>query len=714
MARTQWQRMVWWVAGIAGTLVVAAALALALSGSAEATLLADPGVLVRWGRPIINGLADLAASVTIGGSMLLVFVLAVRTPAWERARTVVAAAATVWTIALTAQLVFTYAAVSGRPIGEPGFGNELAYYLTELGAGKARLVTLILAALTSVAAVAIAGWGSALLTLVMSVSVIIPIAVLGHAAGAQNHDLAMNAGFIHIVTVGIWVGALLVLMLVRPVLSAGRAAGAVAGAAARAGSDRGERHRGGNDPSATERPGRDRAGRPRGGRELSTAGPDVTGAAARFSTIAAWCYVGVAVSGIANAVLRLGDLSGLGTTYGSLLIAKIVAFGLLGFAGAWHRRSTIAALAERPRAFWRLAGGELFVMAAAMGLAVVLASTAPPVPQDPIEAPSPAQVLSQRDVPLPPTFGRWFSEFYPDLLFGALTVVMAVVYIRWVLRLRRRGDSWPLGRTVPWLLGVLGFGYLNLGGAAVYGHILFSAHMIAHMSLVMILPILLVLGAPVTLAVRALPARHDGSRGPREWLLAIVHSRWAGFLSNPIVAAGNVIVSMAVFYFTPLIVFAMTTHIGHVLMIVHFTLIGYLFVNVLIGIDPGPTRPGYPLRLVLLLATMAFHAFFALAIMSMTDLIGADYFGRLGLPWGVDALADQYTGGQITWGIGELPSLALAVTLALMWAKTDERTARRTDRQADRDGGAELAEYNAMLARLADEEPEDSSHSPTR
>ncbi len=676
--------MVWWAAGIAGALVVATLLALAISGSAAPTLVSDSGALVRWGRPIVNGLRDLTAAVTIGGSMLLVFVLAAHTPAWQRARTVVAAAATLWTLALAAELVFSYAAVAGRPIGAPGFGSELAYYLTDLGAGKARLVTLIIAALTSMAAVAIAGWGSAMLTLALSLSTIIPIAVLGHAAGAENHEIAMNAGYLHIVTVAIWVGALLVLMLVRPVLPAARTGAGGAG---------------GPGDSTNRRP-----GRAPHGRDAAQAGdgPDVVTVARRFSTIAAWSFVGVAVSGVANAALRIGEPSGLGTTYGYLLIAKTVAFGLLGLAGAWHRRATIAALAGAPRSFWRLAGGELFVMAAAIGLAVVLASTAPPVPQEPIASPSPAQLLSQRDVPPPPSFAHWFSEFYPDLLFGALTVVMALVYVRWVLRLRRRGDAWPVQRTIPWLLGVVGFGYLNLGGAAVYGHILFSAHMIAHMSLVMILPILLVLGAPVTLALRALPARRDGSRGPREWLLAIVHSRWAGFLANPVVAAANVVVSMVVFYFTPLIVYAMTTHLGHILMVVHFTLVGYLFVNVLIGIDPGPKRPGYPLRLVLLLGTMAFHAFFALAIMAMTDLIGAPYFGRLGLPWGVDALADQYTGGQITWGIGELPSLALAVTLAIMWAKTDERTARRQDRQADRDGGAQLAEYNAMLAGLAE------------
>src|SRR5690625_4629933 len=214
--------------------------------------------------------------------------------------------------------------------------------------------------------------------------------------------------------------------------------------------------------------------------------------------------------------------------------------------------------------------------------------------------------------------------------------------------LHRRGDAWPIHRTVVWVCAAVVFGYLNLGGPAVYGHVLLSAHMLGHMAMVLIVPILIVLSAPVTLALRALPARRDGSRGPREWILLLVHSKWGNFWSHPIIAAGNLIASMLLFYFTPLIVFAMTTHIGHVLMVVHFTLVGYLFINVIIGIDPSANRPAYPMRLVLMFATMIFHAFFGVAIISMKGLIGAPFFGQLGLSWGVDAALDQRIAGEIT------------------------------------------------------------------
>jgi hypothetical protein len=188
------------------------------------------------------------------------------------------------------------------------------------------------------------------------------------------------------------------------------------------------------------------------------------------------------------------------------------------------------------------------------------------------------------------------------------------VYLRWVARLHRRGDTWPVGRTVSWVLGVVVLVWTGNGGPAMYGHVLFSAHMVQHMILAMVIPIFLVLGAPVTLAMRALPPRHDGSRGPREWILTIVHSRYGQFFAHPVVAAVNFAGSMIVFYYSPAFELALRTYAGHLAMTIHFLLAGYFFANALIGVDPGPKRIGYPQRLLLLFATMAAHAFFGVAL----------------------------------------------------------------------------------------------------
>jgi len=240
--------------------------------------------------------------------------------------------------------------------------------------------------------------------------------------------------------------------------------------------------------------------------------------------------------------------------------------------------------------------------------------------------------------------------------------------------------------------------WVTNGGVNVYEKFLFSSHMLAHMTLGMFVPLLLVPGAPITLALRSIHKRDDGSRGIREWLLIAVHSKPFAILANPIVAAGIFTASLWVFYFSPVFGWATTNHVGHQWMIVHFVLSGYLFVQSLIGIDPSPQRLPYPVRLVVLLATMAFHAFFGLAIMTGTGLLLASWYGAMGWDTGISAIADQQAGGGIAWSVGEIPNAILALTIVFLWSRSDARETKRLDRQADRDGDAELAEYNRMLA----------------
>jgi len=258
-----------------------------------------------------------------------------------------------------------------------------------------------------------------------------------------------------------------------------------------------------------------------------------------------------------------------------------------------------------------------------------------------------------------------------------------------------------VGRIISWAAGVIVLVYVTSGPPAAYGRVLFSGHMISHMTMSMVVPALLVLGAPVTLAMRSLSARHDGSRGPREWLIAVIDSRFIRVVSSAPVATALFAGSLIAFYYTPAFHLALTTHVGHELMQVHFLVVGYLFASMLVGVDPGPRRPPYPIRLLLLFATMAFHAFFGVALFTGDTVLQASYFGGLGRTWGASPLADQHLGGGLAWALGELPTLALAIVLAVQWARSEDREARRLDRAADRSGDAELNAYNEMLARLA-------------
>lgn len=638
----------------------------AFTGAVAPTVLRDPGALVRWGLPVASTAAELAASATLGGLVLLVTVLVRRADAGvlRAASGVTAVAAGVWTLVAVVELVLTYANVAGLPLTDPAFGGELGQFVTQFELGRVLLVVVIAAAVVTALSLLVTSPTAAAWTAVVVVVALWQSAQTGHASGAAGHDLATSAMFLHLVGAAVWIGTLLAL-----------------------------------SPLA---------------RRL---GADLAPAVARFSVIAAWCLVAVAVSGTVNAVLRLGSWSDLGTRYGILLLVKIALFGVLGLLGLAHRRRVVARLTGDARApatwlFWRLVLVELTVMGAVSGVAVALGSSAPPVPDALIADPTPAEIVTGHPLPPEPDTMAWLTQWRWDVLLACAAVAGLLVYLRWVVRLRRRGDAWPWARTASWVAGMLLFFWTTSGGPAMYGHILFSAHMVQHMLLAMVIPVLLALSAPVTLALRALPSRAataragaqgaDASRGPREWILVLVHSRWGRFLAHPVVAAANFAGSMVVFYYTDVFAWALRSEVGHYAMVLHFSLAGYLFANALVGVDPGPTRPPYPQRLLLLFATMAFHAFFGVALISGEALLVPDWYGLMGREWGPSALVDQQRGGGVAWGIGELPTLALAIGVAVAWAKDDERTARRRDRRVARDGDVEMDEYNAMLARLAE------------
>lgn len=275
-------------------------------------------------------------------------------------------------------------------------------------------------------------------------------------------------------------------------------------------------------------------------------------------------------------------------------------------------------------------------------------------------------------------------------------------YLAGVIRLARRGDHWSLPKTLFWSAAMILLLFTTSSGLYVYGVYLFSVHMIAHMILSMAIPLLMVLATPVTLAARAIHARGDGSRGPREWILAAVHSRYLGIIGHPLVAAPVFALSLIVFYYTPLFRWALSDHLGHQWMTVHFILTGYLFALALLDGDPHPNRPPYPLRLVIVLATMAFHAFFGLSLILGESLLAPEWFGAMGREWGLPPLEDQQQGGELAWGLGEIPTLVLAILVTWSWSRGDDREQKRRDRQADRTEDEELRAYNQMLQERAE------------
>ncbi|MFE4251584.1 cytochrome c oxidase assembly protein [Streptomyces sp. NPDC056910] len=300
---------------------------------------------------------------------------------------------------------------------------------------------------------------------------------------------------------------------------------------------------------------------------------------------------------------------------------------------------------------------------------------------------------------LPPfTLGRgleWSAD--PFFLIGCL--VALGLYGWGVVRLARRGDRWQVGRTLSFVVGVLTVMLVMCTKLNDYGMVMFSVHMVQHMVISMLSPILLLMGAPITLALRAMPVARRGAKGPRELLLMFLHSRYMRIITHPAFTIPLFIASLYALYFTPIFDTLMGSKVGHLGMMVHFLAVGLVFFWPIMGVDPGPHRPGYVMRMLELFAGMPFHAFFGIALMMASGpMIGTYEHPPASL--GIDALADQTAAGGIAWAFSEVPSVLVLLALLFQWKKSEDRQARRKDRAADRDGDQELAAYNAYLASL--------------
>ncbi|MDQ0912471.1 cytochrome c oxidase assembly protein [Streptomyces canus] len=298
----------------------------------------------------------------------------------------------------------------------------------------------------------------------------------------------------------------------------------------------------------------------------------------------------------------------------------------------------------------------------------------------------------------PFTLGRGL-QWSADPFFLVACLLALGLYTWGVVRLRRRGDAWSVGRTISYVAGVLSIGLMMCTSLNDYGMVMFSVHMVQHMVISMLSPILILLGAPVTLALRALPVAGKGRKGPRELLLALLHSRYMRIITHPAFTIPLFIASLYGLYFTPVFDFLMGSKTGHIAMMVHFLAVGVVFFWPIIGVDPGPQRPGYLMRMLELFAGMPFHAFFGIALMMASEPM-VETFKNPPASLGIDALSDQNYAGGIAWAFSEIPSVLVLIALLFQWYGSEQRQAKRTDRAADRDGDKDLEAYNAYLASL--------------
>ncbi|MEU6563840.1 cytochrome c oxidase assembly protein [Nocardia nova] len=643
------------VLSVAVTALVAP-IVVSLSAARALTLLGipDPGPLTTYGLPAVRALADFSGAIAVGSLLFAAFLCPPQRDGLldvggYRALRRAGIAALAWAVSSALLVPLTLSDTTGQPVGSLLRPDQIWHAIGKVDVAGSWRATAIMAILLAIGCRLALRWGWTPVLFAWSLLCLIPIALTGHSSAGGAHDIATNSLILHLVGMAVWVGGLFALLAYAM----------------------------------------------RGGK--------YTGLAAhRFSLVATCAFAVIAVSGVLNAWVRMSWGELFDTTYGRLVIAKTVALCVLGVLGFLQRRRALPALAENPgsrSALVSYAGVEVLIFAATIGLAVGLGRTPPP---DLKRAPSPTEVELGYNLAGPPTVGRILFDWRFDIMFGTLSIVLAVLYLAGVRRLRRRGDGWPVGRTIAWLCGCLVLLIATSSGVGRYAPAMFSVHMAQHMLLSMLAPVLFALGGPVLLALRALPAAgRDAPPGPREWVLAAVHNPVSRFMTQPVVATAFFIIGFYALYLGGIFDAVVGEHGAHLAMNLHFLVSGYLFYWVVLGIDPKPRQVEPLTKVGMVFGSLPFHAFFGVALMSMTTVMGDWFYRALGLGWNSDLLGDQRTGGGLAWASGEIPLVLVMLALLMQWSRSDNRTAKRIDRAADRDHGAALAAHNAMFAELA-------------
>ena len=550
--------------------------------------LPDPGVLVGWLVPVASAAADLAGIATIGFLILAAVLLPssgrdVQGLAVDAVR-IARRSAWVWVGATVVTFVVTAADVFAVTLG--GLRMDLLVALlrdSEVGRGIALQAMGALALAVTLRWVvgvrALAGWS------LFAVATLLPSALTGHAASGGSHSLASVSLYLHLAAVAVWVGALCALAWVAS----------------------------------------------RGSKRLEPA-------VRRYSRVAMACFVVVGISGVISAMVRATDLDQLiSSDYGQLVLLKVIALVVLGAFGWWQRRRIL----RSGGGFARVAGVEILLMMATVGVAVALSRTPPPAGNVLL---TPSEDLLGGPMPPAPTFANVAFGVYPSGVGLAVVGFGSVLYLIGVLALRRRGEAWSLRRSVAWTAGMLVVAWATSGGLGTYTHVLFSAHLTSQALLAMVAAPLLVLGAPGALAASSLPGpRQAGEISPRDLLLAACSSRAARRLGHPLCGLVLLSATALILYGSPLFAALMSSLLGHLGMELWILTVGLVLHTGLFG---SSLLPELDLRLRSFTARVAMllAAGFGLVLLASDTSVGQDYWIALARPYATDLAADQERG----------------------------------------------------------------------
>lgn len=580
----------------------------------------DPGAVVRAGAPLLRLLVDAAATVCTGALVFAAFFTrrqerGLISPSAYAALRTAGRAALVWAGAAIVLWPFDTAATAGLPLHRMLNLNGLFVATWTLPGPKAWLITAALAATLAIAARRTLHWRATPVLSAIAVLALLPIITAGHSASDTGHDIATAAIALHIPAAVIWVGTLIALVRARGLSSGDRAA-----------------------------------------------------AMRRYARLSLGCWCVVAFSGVVDAAVLAPGTSWLTTGFGALLLVKLGAMlALLAVrrklltTGPAAKKAANPAAEKAPSA-QRLLIVELAVLAAAFGLSIGL--TVLPAPKFLIDAVTGMQSLLGYDLTAAPTAARLLLDWRFEPLFVPLCVALAAAY---VIGLRRRKRPWPRSRTVAWLAGCLVLMLATSSGLARYAPAMFSVEAVDHMLVGMLAPLLLALGAPLTLAAESL--RKSDPPGPREWL---AWARGRRVLTKPVLVTVMFVGAPFLLYFTDAYDLTVRFHWAHLGMDLIFLVVGYLFAWTVVGADPTPDPAPSLIRLGLLLVAMPFDVVLAAAIAGSGHRIGdgsasANLYSALDLPWVHSLAADQRLGAYLALVVSEVVMFAMLVVVVIRW-----------------------------------------------
>ena len=618
----------------------------------SATHIPTNSAAINFFVTLVRDLQLISAITLIGLLVAIAFFLhekkAVLSEEAIRVRTLASLVAAIWFLCSIGNVLLEISVLLAEPIQRSFDAVVIRSFLTQTALGQSYGIGLIAGLAAYALLLFIKKTTGAIATLaIVFIGLLSPV-FQSHSSASGNHGVAIGSLLFHVTFISLWVGGVIGLIVIDP-------------------------------------------------KEREAAIP-------RFSSLALWSAIIVTASGSINAWARLNFKSAWSSNYAYLVLVKIIlTLILLGF-GLMHRKY-IAAKLHGSRAVYQLLIAEAFVMISTVAIGGWLATSQPPT-SNVARSISPAVSLTGIEIPPDPTLWNLFWKYLPDGTFLGLLILATALYIKGVLVLNKRGDKWPVGRTVSFAIGIAIADFATSGGLGVYSHFSFAYHMVAHMVLGMVVPIFLILGAPITLALRALPGGRDNEeRGIRGVLVQVMHSRYLQIISNPVIALAIFDGSLFLIYMTTIFGRLMNNHNGHLLMNVHFILAGALFFHVIVGVDPNPWKVPHIVRIIILFAAMSIHAFFSIALLSTTTQIDGGYFIMVQPSWIPDLLADQHRGASLGWALGEIPILLALVATFIQWIREDKKETKRIDRAEDRAAAMgeddDLARYNKLLSELS-------------